>query len=79
MQGLLVALDLAVGAGRVGPGAEVADLAAVEQLAQRLVVNVGERVVGHQPLGDDPAIKEPVQRAAGERRHGWSFLVVVDL
>ena len=70
LQGLLVALDLAVGAGRVGPGADVADRAAVEQFAQTAVVDVGERVVGHQPLGGDPVVEVEVQRAAGERGHG---------
>jgi hypothetical protein len=79
LQGLLVALNLAVGAWRVGPCAQVTDRAVVQQLAQCLVVDVGERVVGHQSLSDDPMLKEPVQCAAGERGHGRGLLVVVDL
>jgi hypothetical protein len=42
-------------------------------------VDGGERVVGHQPLGDDPVICEEVQRALGERGDCRGGLVVVDL
>src|SRR3954451_15812202 len=77
LQRLLVALDLAVGAGRVGPSADVADRAGAQQFAQRAVLDVGERVVGHQPLGDDAVVKEEVQRAVGERGDGGGALVVV--
>jgi len=55
------------------------DRAGVQQLTQGLVVDVGERVVAHQPLGDDPVLQKPVQRAARERRDGRGLLVVVDL
>src|SRR3954451_12652149 len=79
LQRLLVALDLAVGARRVGPRADVADRAAVEQFAQRAVVDVGERVVAHQPLGDDAVLEEEIQRALGERGHRRRGLVVMDL
>src|SRR5664280_3371594 len=55
------------------------DRAGVQQLTQGLVVDVGERVVAHQPLGDDPVVEEPVQCAACERGDGGGLLVVVDL
>ncbi len=42
---LVEALDLAVGAWPVGLGAQVFDRPGIEQLAQRAVVDVGERVV----------------------------------
>jgi len=50
-----------------------------EQLAQRAVVDVGEGIVGHQPLGDDAVVCEEVQRATGKRGDGGCLLVVVDL
>src|SRR4051794_1102016 len=79
LQRLLVALHLPVRPRRVGPGAPVLDRARMQQLAQRAVVDVAERVVGHQPLRDDAVVEQPVQRAAGEGGHGRGLLVVVDL
>jgi hypothetical protein len=56
------------------------DRALVQQFAQRSVVDVGEGVVGHQPLADDAVAQVEVQRASGERGrgHGRGGLVVVD-
>ena len=42
-------------------------------------MDVGERVVGHQPLGDDAVVEEPVERALGEGGDSDGGLVVVDL
>ena len=73
------ALDLAVGARPVGLRAQVLDPAPLEQLAQRAVLDLGERVVGHQPPGCDPVALEPGQRALDERRHRRRPLVCVQL
>jgi hypothetical protein len=53
--------------------------AAMQQLAQRAALGIRERVIGHQPLGGDAVLKEPVQRARGERGDGVGAFVVVQL
>jgi hypothetical protein len=72
-------LDLAVGARPVGLRAQVLDPACRKQLAQRAVVDVGEGVVGHQPLGGDAVRPELVERSLDEGGDGWSLLIAVEL
>ena len=50
-----------------------------EQLAQRAVLDVGEGVVGHQPLGGDAVAGEEGEGALDEAGDGRGFLVVVEL
>jgi hypothetical protein len=50
-----------------------------EQLAQRPVVDVGERVVAHQSLRDDPVLCEEGERPSDEPGHRRRLLVVVEL
>jgi hypothetical protein len=50
--------------------------AAPQQLAQPGVLCVAPGVVGEQPLGDDAAVEEPVQRALAEGGDGGGALVV---
>jgi hypothetical protein len=73
------AFDLAVGAGSVGPGGEMADAVASEQLAQGAVLDVAEGVVGQQSFGDDAVVGEAGERAFDEAGHGCGCLVVVEL
>jgi hypothetical protein len=73
------ALHLPVPAGRVGRRDDVADLALVQQFAQRAVAAVGHRAVGHQAPGDDAVIGKPRQGALEEGEHGDCFLVVEQL
>ncbi|MGZ4395110.1 MAG: hypothetical protein ACXVZ2_07095 [Gaiellaceae bacterium] len=61
------ASDLAVGAGPVGLGGEVADAVAGEQLAQGSVAEVAEAVVGHQPPDEDSVLDEEGERALARR------------
>lgn len=78
-EGLVEALDLAVGPWRVGACADVLDRSSPEQLPEGLALGVGERVVGHQPLADDSLLQEPVQSTAGERGDRGGGLISVDL
>jgi hypothetical protein len=73
------ALDLAIRARPVSLRAQVLDFASSEQLAQRAVLHIGERVVGHQPPRGDPTALEPAQPALHEGRHRCRLLVVVQL
>jgi hypothetical protein len=57
----------------------VADRAAVKQLAQRAVLDVGERVVGHQPLGHDAVVEEEDQGPLRESGDGGGAFVGVQL
>ena len=50
-----------------------------EQLPEGAVVDVAERVVGHQPLGADPVGGEEGEGAFHEAGHGRCLLVVVEL
>ena len=68
-----------VGAGPVGLGSEVTDALAGEQLAEGAVLDVAERVVGHQPLRDHAAVGEPGECALDKAGHGRRGLVVVEL
>ena len=72
------ALDFLVRAGTVWLRGEVADLVAGEQLAQRAVVDVGEGVVGHQPLRGDAVLGEEGECALDEDGDGGAFLVDVE-
>ena len=73
------AFDLAVGARPVGLGGQVADAVLGEQLAQRAVLGVDERVVGHQPFRLDAVLGEEGERAFDERGHGRCAFVVEQL
>jgi hypothetical protein len=73
------ALDFAVGTWPVGLGRQMPDPAALEQLAQRAVLDVAEAVVGHQPLGDDPLRSEEGERPIDEAGHGRRLLVSVEV
>ena len=77
--GLVETLDLAVGAGGVWPGPEVADPVLGEQLSERPVVGVGPGVVGHDPLWLDAQRSIPVKRSADEGGDGVGALVGVQL
>jgi hypothetical protein len=57
----------------------VLDVVGLEQLAQRVVLDVDERVVGLQPLGRDRETGVELEGALDERGDGRRFLVWVDL
>jgi hypothetical protein len=50
-----------------------------QQLAQRAVLGVGERVAGHQPAQLDAVLGEEGQGALDQRGDGGGLLVVVQL
>jgi hypothetical protein len=73
------ALNLSVGLRPVGLGAQVLDLTNGEEFSQRAVVDVGERVVGHQALGADAVALKPSQSALHECGDGRGALIGVQL
>ena len=77
--GLVEAFDLAVGAGPVGLGGEVADAVSGEQFAQRSVLDVGEGVVGHYPPRGDAVLGKERQRALDEAGDRGGAFVAVEL
>src|SRR5215204_5267251 len=60
-------------------GTPVLDAVSAEQLAQRAVVDVGERVVGLQPLGADAVAGEEDQGTLEKSGDGVGALVAVQL
>jgi hypothetical protein len=76
---LVEAFDLAVGLGPVGPCAFVADLAAVEEVAEAVAVGVGPGVVGEESLRGDAVVAVEREGAFEEADDGVGLVVVVDL
>src|SRR6266542_3226512 len=73
---LVEALNLPVGAWPIRLGGQVANGLAAQQLAQRAILGVDERVVGHQPFRLDAVLSEEGERAFQEGGHGRRALVV---
>ena len=77
-EGLNEPLRLAVGSGRVGPGADVAQTQSLAGLGER-PGDVGRTVVAHHPPALHPLGVEPGDRAAEKADHGWFLLISEDL
>ena len=73
-EGLDEPLGLAVGPGRVGPGADVPEANSAAGLAERLG-DVGRAVVAHHPPALDALAVEPGEGPAEKADHRWLLLV----
>jgi len=78
-EGLLEALDLAVGLRAIRPGPQVADAVASEQLGERLVFGVGKGVVCHQAFRMDPVRLEEDERSLNKEKDRVCTLVLMQL
>ncbi len=74
-QGLDKSLGLAVGAGRVGPGSDMAQSQGAASLGKG-IGDIGGAVVAHHPAALDPLAVEPGKRPGEEADHGWFLLVL---
>ena len=77
-QGLDEAFSLAVGLGRVGSGADVAQAEQTASLAEQ-ARDIARAVVGHHPFDPDALALEPAQRADQEAGGRLASLVRQDL
>ena len=73
-QGLNEPLRLAVGAGRVGPGADVPEAHVAAGLGERLG-DIGVAVVAHHPPAVDALRVEPGDCTTEKADHRWLLLV----
>ena len=73
-EGLDEPLGLAVGSGRVGPGADVPEAKGAAGLGERLE-DIGRAVVAHHPPAFYPLAVEPGDGPAEEADHHWFLLV----
>lgn len=74
-QGLDKSLGFAVGAGRVGPGSDMAQPESAASLGERLG-DVSGSVVAHDHAALDPLAVEPGKRPGEEADLGWLLLVL---
>lgn len=72
-EGLDQSIGLAVGTGRVGPGANVTELQGLASVGE-LVGNAGRPLVAHHSLARDPLAVEPGDGAAQKAHHGGLLL-----
>src|SRR5437660_3703522 len=77
--GLVEALDLPVGARTVRLGGQVPDPVSGEQVAQGVVLDVAEGVVGHQPFRREAMPLEEGEPPLDEAGYGRGPLVAVQL
>ena len=73
-EGLDKALGLAVGSGRVGPGADVPQPQGLAGPGERLG-DVGRAVIAHHPAALDALAVEPGDGSAEEADHRWLLLI----